>query len=78
MCPAALDPATVLWRAPALPCATQFQTPPPCSGGLRRYHMPRGSGPYLPAQEGSSVVTCPTTLNPASLLGRALALPRVP
>jgi hypothetical protein len=41
--PVALDPASVLGRVLALPHVPRLQTPPPCSGGLRRCHMSRGS-----------------------------------
>jgi hypothetical protein len=43
--------------------------PPPYWGGLRRYHMSHGSGPYLPVREGSGTATCPTAPDPTSLLG---------
>jgi hypothetical protein len=48
--------------APVLSCVTWLQTPPPCSGGLRCYHVYYGSRPCLPAREGSDAVMCPTTL----------------
>jgi hypothetical protein len=41
-------------------------------------HMPYSSGSRLTAREGSDAATCPTVLDPASLLDRAPALPRVP
>jgi hypothetical protein len=41
-------------------------------------HMPYGVGPRLPIEVGSGAVTCLAALDPASLFGRALALPRVP
>jgi hypothetical protein len=40
--------------------------------------MSHGSGPRLPAREGSGVSTCHTALGPVSLLRRAPTLPRVP
>jgi hypothetical protein len=55
-----------------------FQILPPCSRGLRRCYMSRGSGPRLPAREGSGAATCTMAPNPASLLGRAPTPPRVP
>jgi hypothetical protein len=42
------------------------------------YHMPYSSESCLPAREGSSAATCPMAADLASLLRRALALPRVP
>jgi hypothetical protein len=77
MCPTALDPASLLRRAPTLLCASCPQTPPPCSGGLRCRHVSHGSGPRLPAREGSGAAMFPTALDPASLLRRASVLPRV-
>jgi hypothetical protein len=41
-------------------------------------HISRSSGPYPPAREGYGATTCFTALDPASLLGRALMLPRLP
>jgi hypothetical protein len=68
-------PTSLLGRASVLSRAPWLRTPPHCLGGLRYCHMLYGFGPYLPAREGSSAVTCPTALDPASLLGRAPALP---
>jgi hypothetical protein len=62
MCYTALDPASLLRRAPVLPCATWLWTLPPYSGGLWWCHVPHGSGPCLPAREGSDAVTCPEAL----------------
>jgi hypothetical protein len=76
-CPATPDPASLLGRVPVLPRAPRLRTPPPCSGGLRCSHVPRSSGPCLPAREGSGVATCPAAPDP-SLLRRAPALPRAP
>jgi hypothetical protein len=61
-CHTALDPASLLRRAPLLSRVTRLWTPPLCSGRLWCCHVPHDSGPYLPAREGSSVVTCPATL----------------
>jgi hypothetical protein len=77
MCPTALNPASLLRRAPTLLCASWPRTPPPCSGGLRCRHVSHGSEPRLPAREGSGAAMCPTAPDPASLLRRALVLPRV-
>jgi hypothetical protein len=76
-CPTAPELASLLGRAPTLPCVPRLGTLPPCSGGLRCCHVSHGSGPCLPAREGSGAATCPMTPDPASLLGRAPALPRV-
>jgi hypothetical protein len=76
-CPTAPDPASLPRRALALLRVPRLQTLPPCSGGLQRCHVSLNSGPHLPAQEGSDAATCPLALDPASLLGRAKALPRV-
>jgi hypothetical protein len=60
--PTVPDPASLLGRAPVLPRVTQLRTLPPYSGGLRCCHVPHGSGPCLPAREGSYAVTCPACL----------------
>jgi hypothetical protein len=52
-----------------LPCVIWLQTLPTCPGGLRRCHMSYGSGPRLPAEEGSGAATCHMALDPASLWG---------
>jgi hypothetical protein len=67
-CPAASDPASLRGG---------LRTSPPCPEGLRCCHMSYGSGPHLPAQEGSGDVTYHTALNPASLVRRVLMLSRV-
>jgi hypothetical protein len=77
-CTIALDPASLLGRAPALSRVPRLWILPPCSGGLRRCHVSRGARSCVPAQDGSDAVMCPTALDPASLLRRALALPHVP
>jgi hypothetical protein len=77
-CPTALDPASMLGRAPMLPCVSWLRILPPCSGGIRRCHVSHGSRSCLPAHEGSDATTCPTTPDPASLLRRAPTLPHVP
>jgi hypothetical protein len=66
------DLTTLLWRAPILPRVTRLRTPPPSSGGLWCCHLSHGYGPRLAAREGSGAVTCPTTPNPAFLLGGGL------
>jgi hypothetical protein len=76
-CPTASDPASLLKRAPMLPCVTRLRTSPPCSGGLRCCHVSHSSGPCLPALEGSGSATCPTAPDHAFLLRRAPALSRV-
>jgi hypothetical protein len=78
LCPVALDPASLLGRASALPQVPWLRILPPYLGGLRRYHISHGFGSCLPTREGSGIVTCPTAPDPASLLGRAPALSCVP
>jgi hypothetical protein len=48
--PTALDPTSLLRRAPLLPHVTRLGTPPPYSGGLWYYHVSHSFGPYLPAR----------------------------
>jgi hypothetical protein len=67
-CHTAPDPASLLGKAPVLPCATQLRNPFLCSGGLRCCHVAHNSGPCLPTQEGSGAAACPMTLDLASLL----------
>jgi hypothetical protein len=95
--PTAPDPASLLGRAPMLPCVSRLTTLPPCSKGLRRCHVFPGSEPRLPAREqfrcchvshasgpcllaweSSSVATCSTGPDSASMPGRASELPHVP
>jgi hypothetical protein len=78
MCPMALDPASLLGRAPALPCAPRHRILPSNSGGLRRCHVSHGTRSRLPARDGSTAAMWPTAPDPASLLGRAPVLPCVP
>jgi hypothetical protein len=77
-CPTAPDPASLPRRALALPHVPWLWTLPPCSRGLRCCHMSHGSGPRLPAWEGSGAATYRMALDPASLLERALVLPCAP
>jgi hypothetical protein len=63
MCLTAPDPSSLLGKALALPHAPQLQTPPPCSGGIQRCHVPCGSGLCLPAREGSNAATCTAALS---------------
>jgi hypothetical protein len=72
------DPASMLRRTLTLSRVPQHWTLPPCSGRLRRCHMSHDSGSYLSAQKSFGATTCPTALNPTSLLGRAPVLPCVP
>jgi hypothetical protein len=76
--PTALDPASLLRSASALPRVPRLWILPPCLRGLRRCHVSHGSGSCLPAREGSGAATCPTALITAYLFGRALTLPCVP
>jgi hypothetical protein len=77
MCPVALDPASRLRRAPALPRAPRLWTLSLCSGGLQCCHMSHDSGPCLPIEAGSGAAMCPMAPDPASLLRRAPMLPCV-
>jgi hypothetical protein len=76
--PVAPDLASLFRRALVLSCVTWLQTSSPCSEGLWCYHVPRSSRPCLPAREDSGAVMCPVDPDPASLLERALTLPRAP
>jgi hypothetical protein len=76
-CRTALDPVSLLGRAPVLSRVARLRTPPPCSVGLQCCHVPHGFGPRLPAREGSSAATCHMTSDLTTLLGRAPILPRV-
>jgi hypothetical protein len=58
-----------------LPRISQGWARPPHSGGLRWCHTSRGSGPYLPAREGSGTTTRLMAPNHASLSRRAPELP---
>jgi hypothetical protein len=61
-----------------LSCVMQLRTSPPYRGGLRCYHVSCSSRPRIFAKESFDAVMCPTVLDPASLLGRAPALLRIP
>jgi hypothetical protein len=77
-CLIASEPASLLGRASALPRVPRLRTMPFCSGGLRCCHVPRSSGPRLPAQEGCGTATCPAAPDPASLLRGAPTMSRAP
>jgi hypothetical protein len=62
-CWSVLDLASLLRRAPTLPCIPWLWTPPPCKGGLRRYYVPYASGPRLPTGEVSGATTCLAVLH---------------
>jgi hypothetical protein len=64
-------------RAPVLSRAPRLWALPPYLRGLRRYYVPHGTAPCLPAQECSGAATCPATSDPVSLLRRAPSLSRV-
>jgi hypothetical protein len=70
------NPASLLVRALTLPRVPWLWILHPYSGGLRRCHLSCNSGSHLTTREGFGAATCPTALNPASLLGRAPTLPR--
>jgi hypothetical protein len=53
----------------APPRALRYQTLPSCQGGLRGCHVSSGSGPCLPAGEGSGAAACHMAPDPASLPG---------
>jgi hypothetical protein len=63
-CAMAPDPTSLLRWAPVQPHVPQLRTPPPYRDGLRCCHVPLGSGPCLPAWEGSSAATCLMALPP--------------
>jgi hypothetical protein len=77
-CPTALDLTSLSRWTPALPRVLQLRTSPPYCGGLWCCHVARCSGPRILIKEGSSATTCPMVPDPTSVLGRALALSRVP
>jgi hypothetical protein len=58
-CSMASDPASMSRRALAPPRVLQLRTPFPHRGGLRHCHVSQGSGPRLPAGEGSGAATYP-------------------
>jgi hypothetical protein len=62
-CPAAQDPASLLERAPTLSRAPRLWISLPYSGGFWHCHVSRGSGPHLPAREGSDAAICPAALS---------------
>jgi hypothetical protein len=77
MYPAAPSLTSLLRWAPTLPCVTRLWISPPYRGGLQRCHVSCSSRSHLPIEESSDATTCPTALDPSSLRGRALALPRI-
>jgi hypothetical protein len=72
-------PVDVGYRYPAgrVPLYTSFKPKHREGRASAHCHVPCGSGPCLPTEACSDAFTCLTALNPASLLGRALVLPRV-
>jgi hypothetical protein len=56
----------------------RYRTLPPHLRGLRHRYTSRGSGPCLPAREGSGAVMCSMAPDSVSPLGRALAPPHIP
>jgi hypothetical protein len=58
-CPMAPDPTSLLGKSLMLPRVARLWTPPPCSRGLRYYHVSHGSRLHIPAREGSGATTCP-------------------
>jgi hypothetical protein len=61
-----------------VPLHTSFKSRQGAGHAPMRCHVPCSTGPCLPAKVVSRVATCPVALDPASLIGRALMLPRVP
>jgi hypothetical protein len=59
MCHAALDLASLSRWAPVLPRVLQLWTSHLRQGKLRRCHVSHGTGPRLPAGEGSGAVMHP-------------------
>jgi hypothetical protein len=76
-CPVALDLASLMRRASALPRVLWLRTSPSCQGGLWRGHVSYGFRPRLHVEEGSCATTRPAAPYPASPLRRAPVLPRV-
>jgi hypothetical protein len=76
-CLAALDPASLLRRAPVLTRVPRLCTSPPCWGELRCHHVSCGSGPHLSPKEGSDAAMCSVASDLASLLRSAPELPNV-
>jgi hypothetical protein len=76
-CPTASDSASLPRWAPALPRALRLRTPPPCRDGHWCYHVSSGFGPRLLIEVGSGATMCLEAPDLASLLRRALTLPRV-
>jgi hypothetical protein len=76
-CPVALDPASLLGWAPALPHILRPWNLLPCWGGLWCHHVSCNPGPCLPTRVGSDVATCHAAPDPASLLGCAPVPPHV-
>jgi hypothetical protein len=56
----------------------RYRTLPPRLGGLRHRYTSRGSGPRLPAREGSGAIMCSMAPDSVSSPGRALAPPHIP
>jgi hypothetical protein len=76
-CPMASDPAPLLKWAPVSLRVPWLQTSLLERRGLWHRHVSQDSGPRFPVEMGSSVVTCPTAPDRASMSGMALALSRV-
>jgi hypothetical protein len=74
MCPTTPDPTFLLGRALVPSRALQLQTLPSCQCGLQHCHVFHGTGPRLPAGEGSVTATCPSALDLISQLGWAPVL----
>jgi hypothetical protein len=78
MCRMTPDPASLLGRALVLPHAPWLQIPPPYLGGAPVLSRVTRLRPPPPCSGGLQCYYVPMSLYPASLLGRALTLSRVP
>jgi hypothetical protein len=60
-----------------VPLHTSFKSRKGAGHAPTRRHVPCSTGPYLPANVGSETVMCPVVSDPASMMKRAPALPRI-
>jgi hypothetical protein len=68
-CPTAPDLASLLRRAPTLPCVPWLWAPPPWRGGLRLCLMFHGSRLHLLIEVGSGATTSPQLQTPLPCKG---------
>jgi hypothetical protein len=76
-CPASLDQASLLKRAPMLPCVSWLQTSPLRLGGVRCCHASHGSRPHSALEVGSGAAACSMAPDLTSLPKGAPVLPHV-